>query len=99
MEFRRVLFRSHTPLPTFQQLVAWLAQRVARHGLRAVGGKPGGIVPRRSPPARVERGSAIRDTEEREGSVLGRRQGVRVEVGRAEEQASIDVRFLQVLLQ
>src|SRR6266480_2838384 len=89
----------HACLPAFEQLVARLTQGIARHRLRAVSRKPCGIVALCAPPARVEGRSAIRDAEECECSVLGRRQGVRLEIGRAEEQAALGVCFLDVVLQ
>src|SRR2546430_11788379 len=55
----------------------------------AVGRKPGGIVALRAPPARVEGRLAVRDPEESERAVLGGRQGSRIEVGRAEENAGL----------
>src|SRR5206468_10323265 len=86
-------------LPGCEQLVAWLTERIAFHRLSAVGGKPGGIVARCAPPARVEGRSAVRDPEEGEGAVLGGSQGSRIEVGGPEEQARLGVRFVEVLPQ
>src|SRR2546430_7387232 len=92
-------FDDHAALPAFEQLVAQLTQRIARHRLSAVGGKPGGIVARCAPTARVESRSAVRDPQQHDGLVLGGRQGVRVEGSRAEQNAGLDLRFLEVLLQ
>src|SRR5207247_4799814 len=86
----------HASLPGCEQLVAWLTERVALHRLSAVGGKPGGIVARCAPPARVEGRSAVGDPQEGEGAVLGSSQGGGIEVGGPEEQARLGLRFLAV---
>ena len=52
-----------------------------------------------APPARVERRLAVRDPEESERAVLGGGQGNRIEVGRAEENPGLDLRFLEMLLE
>src|SRR5205823_224978 len=59
----------------------------------------GGIVARCAPTARVESRSAVGDPQQQEGLVLGGRQGVGVEGSRAEQNAGLDLRFLEVLLQ
>src|SRR5438876_11677929 len=89
----------HACLPAFEQLVARLTQGIARHRLSTVRGKPGGVVAGCAPPARVEGRSAIRDAEESERAVLCDRQGTRIEVGRAEQNAGLHLRFCEVLLQ
>ena len=52
-----------------------------------------------APTARVEGRSAVGDAEQGEGIALGGFQGVRVEVGGTEENAGLDIRFLEVLPQ
>jgi len=51
----------------------------------------------RAPPARVEGRPAVGDAEEREGAVPSGCQGVRLEVGGAEEDTGVDAGFLQVI--
>src|SRR5256885_2248759 len=67
--------------------------------LGAVGGDPRGIGPGRPPAARVERGAPVGDPQQYQGSVLGCGQTLGREGRGPEEDARLDARLLQVVLE
>src|SRR2546429_7476382 len=79
--------KDRIPLPGLEKRILRLADWIACHELRAVRGQPGGVVARRAPAARIERGATVRDPEK--GDVTVPRRGQRVEIGvsRAEQQS------------